>query len=393
MKKSRGEVSFFAGSRSSKKDARLQRFAAFLREHACRGVEQPSAVVRRTLISATPGLGMRFGTSTPMRLRLLLVSCIVVSAFAACDFRQTQSPSASPDEPAEPAPTPSEDGPTVPNPPHEGPASPNADAATATDAAPDEDVAEGPCNLPSYTGYAGLKSFEFAGTTRTYELYIGGNYDGHTRFPLTFVFHGDAMTGGQIRSWVSLEDEAGGNGIFVYPNGAYGTWDTSTPYGINPAYAFVDAVLEDVKSQLCVDKKRVFAWGISRGGAFVNSLGCYRGNTFRGVISMAGAGPSSQNDADYDETGFFKCPTPPVAALILHGTADQTIDFSAGVDSTNHWKIVNGCADESVGIDPSPCISYQSCQQPVVFCALQGWPHNLWGPSNRATWQFIESLK
>ncbi|MCL2723324.1 MAG: hypothetical protein FWD69_02710 [Polyangiaceae bacterium] len=335
-----------------------------------------------------------------MRLRSFLVSCVVVAAFAACSSTSTQSPieepvepgGGSPTAPAEPTPTtPPEDGPTETNPPATSSDSGAADASA--DAASNADSAPVPCNLPSGTGYFGTQWIDFAGTQQSYVLDIGYNYDGQTRLPLTLVFHGDGMTGDQIRSWMSLEDESGGNGIFVYPNGPYQTWDCSTPYGINSDYALVDAIVADIESKLCVDTKRVFAWGISRGASFVNMLGCYRGNTFRGIIANSGAGPSSQNPADYDGGQFFLCPTQPVAAMIIHGDADQTIDFSAGVDAANHWSTVNKCSSQTTPIDPSPCVSYAGCQRPVIWCALPGWPHELWGPSNAGTWAFIESMK
>ncbi|WP_146646418.1 alpha/beta hydrolase family esterase [Labilithrix luteola] len=250
------------------------------------------------------------------------------------------------------------------------------------------------CNLPvQYTGYAGLQSLEFAYVNYTYELYIGGNYDGHSRLPLVFVFAGDAMTGGLIRSWLSLEWNSGGSAIFVYPNGIGLSWDTSTAPGINSSLSLVDAILSDVESKLCVDTKRIFAWGISRGAFMVNHIGCYRGNVFRGIIANSGGGPSSQNPADRDANNFFKCPTPPVAAFIIHGDADQTIIFGAGDDSQRHWKVANGCSDETVGVDPGPCVAYQGCKNPVTWCHLGGWPHQLWTASEPAVWRFIESTK
>lgn len=267
-------------------------------------------------------------------------------------------------------------------------------AGSTTEATTPELLEAEQCNLPvKYTGYVGNQALEFAYVKYTYELYIGGNYDGHTRLPLVFVFAGDAMTGSEIRAWLSLEWNSGGNAIFVYPNGFGLSWDTQTDPGINSSLSLVDAILTDIESKLCVDTNRVFAWGISRGAFMANHLGCYRGNVFRGIIANSGGGPSSQNPADRDESGFFKCPTQPVAAFIIHGDADETIAFGAGDDSQRHWKVANGCSDETVGTDPGPCVSYQGCKQPVTWCHLGGWPHKLWTASEGAVWRFIESSK
>lgn len=244
------------------------------------------------------------------------------------------------------------------------------------------------CDRPvSHTGYMGSQRTEFAYVKYSYELVLGGHYDGHSRLPLVVVFHGDWMTGSQIRAWLSLEWESGGNAIFIYPDSPTGTWDSVTAAGLNASAALVDALVTDVSTKYCVDANRIFAWGISRGGFLANYLGCYRGDTFRGIISNSGGGPSPV----YPMDASFSCPTQPVTALVIHGNADETIGFGSGLDSATYWAAANGCNTTATATQPGPCVSYDGCRQPVIWCPLGGWPHKLWSPSMHAAWQLIES--
>lgn len=279
------------------------------------------------------------------------------------------------------------------------PGAPATDVPWSLDAGSGSDADAGPppeppCDRPvDQVGFVGSQSFEYDGTPQTYELFIAKNYDGRKRLPVVFVFHGDDGSGAMIRSWLQLEWMSGGKAHFVYLDSPTGTWDTFTPPDKNRDYPLVDALAAAVSSKLCVDKKRFFAWGISRGAFFVNHLGCFRGGLFRGIIAYAGGGPSSSNPDDRDENYKFRCTTPPVAALIMHGDADLTVDYSAGVDSRDHWHYANRCSDDYVNTGPGPCIRYVGCRNPVGWCSLHGQDHGLWTPSQQATWEFIEQFE
>lgn len=244
-------------------------------------------------------------------------------------------------------------------------------------------------------GFVGTKELPFGQNKRTYDLYIGENYDGSTPLPVLFVFHGDGQDGALIRSWTHLEYGSGGNAVVVYPNNPYRTWDIDTPASLNPDYAYVDAMIEDVAKTVCIDRKRIFGWGLSRGAFFANAIGCHRGNVFRGIVAHAGGGPQSQNPADRDTSYYFTaCTSPAPSAMVIHATGDLTVSFATGVDSKTHWVKANGCTDETTAVSPTPCVRYGNCTTGniVDWCAIGGG-HAFWPASTEATWNFIDQLK
>lgn len=318
---------------------------------------------------------------------------------AACSTASSDgNPSAPSGDPSlvPPTPTPSA---TEPTPPKKD-AGPPADASTTPlDAGPPPDAAPPKperCNLPaSKTGFIGTQTLPFGSPPRTYDLYVGENYDGHTRLPILFVFHGDGGTGAIIRSWTHLESGSEGNAIIVYPNQPYQTWDVDTEPTTNPDYKFVDDMIADIAQNLCVDRNRIFGWGLSRGAFFANALGCYRGNSFRGIVAHSGGGPSSQDPAQRDPYYYFTgCTTQPTSAVVIHASDDKTVSYGTGIDSRDHWIISNGCSQKTESFGPSPCVSYTGCLTGnlVAWCSITGG-HAFWSGAPDITWTFINALK
>ncbi len=245
------------------------------------------------------------------------------------------------------------------------------------------------------TGYLGQQSLSLNGSPRSYALFVGDKYDGKKALPLVFSFHGDGGNGAGMRKTVDLETQAAGNAIFVYPDGPNQTWDLETPPAMNLDYQFFDAMVTELESKLCVDKSKVFVFGFSRGGFFVNQLGCFRGTTVRAISAHSGGGPYSNNAADFDMNGFFHCTTPPVAALIIHGQADSVVPIAGGGQkSRDHWQIANTCQTTTTAYTPSPCVSYNTCaaDHPVVWCAIPGLDHAPWTSAASTTWSFFTGL-
>lgn len=326
-----------------------------------------------------------------MKSRCLpLVGILAWCVVAACGGSGSNPASnAGPNDEATPPPAPSSP-PTVSvtDPPDSG-----DDPPPEVDSGPPPEL---PCNLPvDKTGFVGQQTFTFRVDDRNYQLYVADKYDGTTKMPVMLVFHGDGGTGEIIRSWTHMEDAANGNMIFVYPDGKWGTWDIDSPPATNDDYPYVEALINDVASRLCIDRKRVFGWGLSKGAFFVNNLGCFEGNVIRGIIAHSGGGPSSASPDDYDATGHYKCTTAPSSSLSIHGDLDTIVSYSTAIDSRNHWIWANGCSTSYQAMSPSPCVLYDGCKggNQVAWCENGDMGHDFWDGSIEATMNFVNMLK
>ncbi len=211
------------------------------------------------------------------------------------------------------------------------------------------------------------ETIDVGGVSRSYVLVIPAGLTGADPVPLVFGFHGFGGTGTGASQYFGLSGEGA---VFAYPqalplpdqNGGIG-WDM-TEDGVD--VAFIDALVTKLESEHCIDGSRVFAAGHSHGASFSNHLGCYRPETFRAIAPVAGGGPWAG-----------KC-TGSVSALLTHGSADQDVPIDNGIGSREHWLEVNGCAGaSSAPAEPSPCVAYAGCAEPVLWCEHSGgheWP-------------------
>ena len=244
-------------------------------------------------------------------------------------------------------------------------------------------------------GFTQTRKVSWASGKGTYSLFLGDKYDGHTLLPVIFAFHGDGGTGAGMRG-AGLEQASGGAAIIVYPDGPNSTWDLDDLPGANADYVLFQTIVTDIKATLCVDPKRIFAFGFSRGAFFVNQLGCFVSDDVKAIASNSGGGPY-HDPGTYDDGGYV-CPKPSVGALTIHGTADTTIEtgvpYTAGQKSKEHWRIRNNCATTMKAWDPSPCVTYDNCAagHPVVWCSIDGMGHQIWDHSAEAAWKFFTTI-
>lgn len=254
----------------------------------------------------------------------------------------------------------------------------------------------GTADAASKKGFLAGQTITVGGGARTYGLFVPDGYDGRRTFPLVFVFHGDGGTGAGIRNSFKIEAEAAGGAMFVYPDGAGKTWVIDSAAGIGRDVDFVDALAESLKQTHCVDTKKIFAAGFSKGAYFTNMLGCLSKMGLRGVIGHAGGGPFGLDGSGtkFDNNGQLVCPQPTVAALQVQGETDGNVPLSEGTKARDHWRRVNGCQTSSKAFAPSPCITYDGCQagKPEIWCQIPGLGHQIW-PTNgvKVTWDFIKA--
>lgn len=186
------------------------------------------------------------------------------------------------------------------------------------------------------------RSLPVGGQTRSYLVHVPPTYDPLRPTPVVLAFHGASMDGPLMAVFCGLNPTADQHGfVVVYPNGTrrgyFRFWDAS---GLQPGVegedvAFVRHLLDDLKTLVTVDPKRVYACGMSDGGMM-----CYRlaATCSDGIAAFAPVGGSILTPAEE--------PQRPVPLIHFHGTADSIIPFAGWrpvEESIQTWARLNGC--------------------------------------------------
>lgn len=267
---------------------------------------------------------------------------------------------------------------------------------------------EGRCVVPSSTttttlprgiptGFQPVVHLTSSDVDRTYSLFVPEAYDPNHAYPVVFGFHGDGGTGAGVRGDLALEDQANGEAIFVYPDAteeSSRSFDLETPLATNADMRLFTDILDALDALYHIDRARVFATGVSRGGYFVNFLNCRLGSLrLRAIAPVAGSGPYGPDD-EFDPDGHFMCEATAVAALLIHGVDDDVVPLPDAEYSRFQWTWANECADTTTAYDPAPCVSSDGCAagRPVVWCAIPGLGHAVWSEAPQVIWGFFASL-
>jgi polyhydroxybutyrate depolymerase len=169
---------------------------------------------------------------------------------------------------------------------------------------------------------------------RPYDVYVPKTLDKSKPAALVMAFHGygDNDDGPTLERYFQFKPIADAEGfLYITPNGtkdkgdqrfwnatdACCDFDSLKPDDVG----YVRAVVDDVAKKHNLDRKRVFAIGLSAGGFFAHRLACDASDVFASVVSQSGA---TFKDAS-------KCkPTEPLAIVEIHGTKDEVIDYNGG---------------------------------------------------------------
>ncbi len=201
------------------------------------------------------------------------------------------------------------------------------------------------------------------GLERGYYLSIPDSYDPMVPQRLVFGYHGSNYTGVMMRTYLDLEEAPLEEGsIFVYPDGLplegqpdHIAWELAED---GRDIAYFDELLAKLQSEFCIDNDRIFVNGQSFGGLMTNAVGCLRGDVVRAIAVVAGSGPRARSCQGQ------------VAAWLTHGMDDESVDFSSGEGSRDHWVEANGCSTTTLPGEPAECQVYQECDpdHPVIWC-------------------------
>ncbi|KAJ7133700.1 hypothetical protein C8R43DRAFT_894991 [Mycena crocata] len=221
---------------------------------------------------------------------------------------------------------------------------------------------------------------------RSFLVHLPAKYSFNMAHPVVLSFHGYGETDENQEEITGFSQDANlidDKGIIaVYPMAAYGpgkhnkparAW-AGAPYSVCTImtrlylaktvmqphdFGFVDAMIDSLENNLCIDSKRIYASGMSNGGGFVNLLACSANMAFR----FAAFAPVSA--ALYSGTHPFNACNPgrTIPLINFHGTADRTIPYDGRDDDDSEdtppipewreaWVVRNGC-DASAPISVS----------------------------------------
>lgn len=205
------------------------------------------------------------------------------------------------------------------------------------------------------------ESLEHDGTTRQYRLFVPALADtATTPLPLLIAFHDTASSGSGLQSRTGFDGFAETLGFYVaYPNSLERDWaegcDCSAAdlAGVSDT-GFVRALIADVDAAVDIDLDRVYAVGVSQGGAFVWRLACQLTDRFAAVTSVIA--PMSVPLS----TGCS--PSAPIAVLDIQGTEDNVYPYDGGrappfdvlgaEETVEFWAAANNCPDTAVVTRP-----------------------------------------
>ncbi len=295
------------------------------------------------------------------------------------------------------------------------PTSPMASAPTAAPSAPTSsgDGSSGVPAVPAAQPCTGKLvqplddtwSLDVGGTTRALNVHVPASYDPSNPTPVVLNFHGFTSDAAQqdLLSGMSAKADAEGF-IAVHPEGlgVPQSWNAGACCGYATQndvddIGFVNATLDQLEAQLCVDTHRVFATGMSNGGFFSHRLGCELSSRIAAIAPVAGV------------LGEPTCtPGRPVPVMEFHGTLDPLVPYGGStvlgfppVPTTfEGWATRDGCtgapADTLDDVD-SHCSTYGTCSSGsvVTLCTVDGgghtWPGGLPVPVLGYTTPFLSA--
>jgi poly(3-hydroxybutyrate) depolymerase len=230
---------------------------------------------------------------------------------------------------------------------------------------------------------SGRFSIDVNGAMREYILAVPDDYDSSRPYRLIFTWHPLGGSAEQVATgfgggYYGLESRAQGSAIFVSPEGIDEGWANTGGRDI----AFLRAMLERFRAELCIDETRIFSTGFSYGGMMSYAVGCAMGDVFRAIAPMSGALYSGCEDGDH-----------PIAMWGSHGDMDNVVPLSNGQSARDEFIARNHCTQTTTPTEPSPCVSYEGCDAgyPLVWCEFSGG-HALPSNSGQSIWTFFSQF-
>jgi polyhydroxybutyrate depolymerase len=273
----------------------------------------------------------------------------------------------------------------------------------------------------------------FDGQTREYQMYVPSSYTGSDAVsgsvPVVVDIHGFSATASSQRLISSLDEKAESAGfIAIWPQGMNKSFNGAgccTEHEDYDDVGFIRAIVKHLQENGNINPERIYATGVSNGGAMTHRLACDASDLFSAVAPVSYA----------MGVGFSCSPERPVSLVTFHAKEDPIVPFSGGVlgeglpkafskvrgmfkepsdykpasrgfeESNRIWLENNQCRNAPVRSyekGSSFCNSYDQCagNSSVTLCVLHG-EDSLFGghtgylndddvPLSDMIWEFFE---
>lgn len=247
-----------------------------------------------------------------------------------------------------------------------------------------------------------VRTLQHGGLERTYRVHVPAKYDPAHPAPLLVVLHGgggdmDLQANDALYGQITQSEKVGF--IAVFPNGfsrlrsgKLATWNAGRCCGAArdsnvDDVGFIRAVVEDVARQYKVDRRRIYATGMSNGAMMAYRLACDAADVFRAIAPVAGT----------DNTRSCT-PSQPVSVLHIHAKDDDHVLFGGGAgagsmpralitdytsvaDTVSGWLRMDGCSAAPQRVLDRPaavCQRYEGCRggTQVQLCVTETGGHS-----------------
>ncbi len=207
---------------------------------------------------------------------------------------------------------------------------------------------------------------------RSVQLHTPAGHDGETPLPLVFNLHGSNGTAERQEllsgmSAVADEEQFLVVGAMAAYKDSIGrlTWNADMdPNGVSDI-EYVSAAIDAVDRKVPVDRKRVFATGMSGGGRMSSRIACELADEIAAVAPVAGAqfGDGCNPDRAIPLITFHGLADP--LNMYFEGNKERNPNWVAGVDAAiAKWVKKNGCDSTAVTDSVTGVVtrhSFQGC--------------------------------
>lgn len=287
---------------------------------------------------------------------------------------------------------------------------PMQDAATAPEAAPQDAGAQEAippaCVVTSLAAGDYGRELQIDGRKRKYQIHVPVGL-GASPAPVVLAFHGGGHTAKGFEAFAHLAAKSdAAKFVLVEPDGlgAFGpasdgtaeTWNAGNCCSSPAAQdandvGFVEAILDSLAEELCVDDHRVFATGFSNGAMLSHRLACELSDRIAAIAAVSGGMGEKDLQAHPPATIFACNPARAMPILHIHGTHDACYPFKGGwgpaaavvfepvMDTVGGWVKRNGCAATAANVyqnAAATCVAWD-CTAPgdVTLCTIDGAGH------------------